>query len=73
MGGDATGNSIPSAPLPSARTGDVNLTPAAPGPDRVLARVADGCALAVIGIGLLAMAGWLFGIEPLTRVLPHLQ
>jgi hypothetical protein len=49
------------------------LTPAAPGPDRVLARVADGCALAVIGIGLLAMAGWLFGIEPLTRVLPHLQ
>jgi PAS domain S-box-containing protein len=49
------------------------LTQAASDQHPVLRRVADGCALAVIGIGLLAMAGWLFGIDLLTRVLPHLQ
>ena len=40
--------------------------------DLRLARVADGCALAVAALGLAVLAGWLLGSEPLQRVLPHL-
>ncbi len=39
-----------------------------PGP---LSRVTTGCALAVMALGLAVMAGWLLGIEPLTRVVPQ--
>jgi PAS domain S-box-containing protein len=35
-----------------------------------LPRIADACALLTATIGLLAMAGWLFGIDALKRVLP---
>ena len=31
------------------------------------------CALVVITIALLVIIGWLFGIEPLKRVMPHLH
>jgi len=37
-----------------------------------LSRVADGCALLTAAVGLLAVAGWLLGIDPLKRVLPGL-
>jgi PAS domain S-box-containing protein len=35
-------------------------------------RVASGCALAVMALGLVVMAGWLLGIESIKRVLPGL-
>ncbi len=37
-----------------------------------LSRVADACALATAAIGVLVVAGWLLGIEPLGRVAPGL-
>jgi len=37
-----------------------------------LSRVVDGCALLTAAVGLLAVAGWLLGIDPLKRVLPGL-
>ena len=40
--------------------------------DTRLSRVADGCALLTAAVGLLAVAGWLLGIDPLKRVLPGL-
>ena len=33
-------------------------------------RLADGCALVVMALGLVVVAGWLLDIEPLKRVLP---
>ena len=41
-------------------------------PDSQLGRVATGCALAVMLLGLAVMIGWLLGIEPLKRLLPQL-
>jgi PAS domain S-box-containing protein len=41
--------------------------------DKTLNRLANRCALAVMVIALLVMAGWLFGIDPLKRPLPHLD
>ena len=73
MDSQATDDPIPSSPLFSTSTNPVHLTRDASDLRCVLARVADGCALLVIGIGLLAMAGWLFGIDLLTRVLPDLE
>lgn len=35
-------------------------------------RVASGCALVVMALGLVVMAGWWLGIDPLKRVLPGL-
>ena len=40
--------------------------------DSQLGRVATGCALAVMVLGLAVMVGWLLGIEPLKRLLPQL-
>ena len=41
-------------------------------PDSQLGRVATGCALAVMVLGLAVMVGWLLGIEPPKRLLPQL-
>ena len=41
-------------------------------PDPRLSRVATGCALGVMSLGLAVMAGWMLGIEPLKHVLPQL-
>lgn len=35
-------------------------------------RLADGCALALMALGLAVMAGWWLGIDPLKRVMPGL-
>ena len=35
-------------------------------------RLADGCALALMALGLTVMAGWWLGIDPLKRVMPGL-
>ncbi len=46
--------------------------PSVPPTHTRLPRVADGCALLTAAVGLLAVAGWLLGIDPLKRVLPGL-